>query len=80
MQQAHYKTTNVNRLEGAIKVYMAIGERERLILMLRHPFPRIRDRVVDALWMLGVDLRGVEKWSKDDIERLKTVGTTSTDM
>jgi hypothetical protein len=79
IQRAHYKTTNVGRLEGAVKVYMGMGETERLIMMLRHPFPKIRHRVVDALWMLGVDLRGVDSWSKDDVERLKSLVTTPTE-
>lgn len=76
-QKAHFKTTNVKKLDAAVKIYGALIETlsnpssqetpaegderaakeelrvkvvDKLTSMLSHPFPRIRERVVDELW------------------------------
>ncbi|KAF7158423.1 hypothetical protein CNMCM5623_003426 [Aspergillus felis] len=73
VQKAHFKTTNMARLEAATKVYVALCRLEHLrvdvlkkmVGMLLHPFPRIRSSVADYLFMeTGSDLVKDEDWTK----------------
>ncbi|EFX05880.1 tubulin-specific chaperone [Grosmannia clavigera kw1407] len=63
------KAGSVRKLEACIKVYGAVAAvtaetadsagpvaRQRLAALLRHPWPRIRNAVVDELWGLGLGL------------------------
>ncbi|RHZ73935.1 hypothetical protein CDV55_103407 [Aspergillus turcosus] len=73
VQKAHFKTTNMARLEAAIKVYAPLCRLEdlradvlkKMVAMLLHPFPRIRSSVADYLFMeTGSDLVKDEDWTK----------------
>ncbi|GIJ86129.1 hypothetical protein Asppvi_005003 [Aspergillus pseudoviridinutans] len=73
VQKAHFKTTNMARLEASIKVYASLCRLEHLrvdvlkkmVGMLLHPFPRIRSSVADYLFMeTGSDLVKDEDWTK----------------
>ncbi|GFG20907.1 tubulin-specific chaperone D [Aspergillus udagawae] len=73
VQKAHFKTTNMARLEAAIKVYAPLCRLKhlradvlkKLVGMLLHPFPRIRSSVADYLFTeTGSDLVKDEDWTK----------------
>jgi hypothetical protein len=56
VQKAHYKTSNVRKLEAAIHLYGALSEVyppaiEKLTTMILHPFPKIRMLVADTLYV-----------------------------
>lgn len=50
VQKAHYKSSNMPRLEAAIKIYASLSRIEslradvmkKLISMLLHPYPKVR--------------------------------------
>lgn len=78
VQKAHYKTGNVRKLEAAIKVYGGLLQvypeaLEKLISMLLHPFPKIRNQVADVLFVARGVGKGVNwmKAGKEDLRRLK---------
>ncbi|KAI9852129.1 MAG: hypothetical protein M1838_001753 [Thelocarpon superellum] len=58
VQQAHYKSGSVGKLEAAVKVYTGFADiasvREaaltKLVSMLLHPFPKVRNAVAEALF------------------------------
>ncbi|KAI9675943.1 MAG: hypothetical protein M1829_003181 [Trizodia sp. TS-e1964] len=59
IQRAHFKSGNVHKLEGAIKAYTGLSEIKavqrdviaKLISMLLHPFPKIRNAAADSLYL-----------------------------
>ncbi|KAI9679221.1 MAG: hypothetical protein M1817_005240 [Caeruleum heppii] len=59
VQKSHYNSTNVRKLEAAIKVYAGLLQipsvrpdvAQKLIKMLRHPFPRVRNGVAESLYV-----------------------------
>jgi hypothetical protein len=77
VQEAHYKTGNVRKLEASIKVYGGLYEvhppaLNKLITMIRHPFPKIRNLVADELWVIKGVGKGVN-WAtatRKDLARL----------
>ncbi|RFU24945.1 hypothetical protein B7463_g11392, partial [Scytalidium lignicola] len=81
VQKAHYKTGNVRKLEACIKVYSGLVEvypeeaLKRLTALLLHPFPRVRNQVVDTLFAVRGVGKGVNwgKGNRDDVKRLKEV-------
>ncbi|KAJ5945826.1 hypothetical protein N7454_002665 [Penicillium verhagenii] len=60
VQKAHFRTANISRLEGAVKVYAALSGLEslredvlkKLTAMLLHPFPRVRSSAAEYLYTL----------------------------
>ncbi|KAK3390320.1 tubulin folding cofactor D C terminal-domain-containing protein [Podospora didyma] len=65
VQKAGYKTGNVRKIEACVKVYGAIAAsqqphqekgieeaRKRLAALMVHPWPHVRNRVIDELWAL----------------------------
>ncbi|PYH44553.1 tubulin-specific chaperone D [Aspergillus saccharolyticus JOP 1030-1] len=89
VQKAHFKTTNMARLEAAVKVYAplsrtsgagdSVGQLRREVLkkmtgLLLHPFPRIRSAVAEYLYMeTGAEVVKVEDWTRTNRE-LKALG------
>lgn len=75
VQKSHYQTRNVKKLEAAVKVYggmeyeAALGKLEGMLL---HPFPRVRNVVVEELWVKRGVGKGVDwtKAKKGDLVRL----------
>ncbi|KAE8165313.1 tubulin folding cofactor D C terminal-domain-containing protein [Aspergillus tamarii] len=59
VQKAHFKSSNIARLEAAIKVYAPLSRLEplreevlkKMSSMLLHPFPRVRNAVAEYLFM-----------------------------
>ncbi|KAJ9208854.1 hypothetical protein DTO021D3_71 [Paecilomyces variotii] len=87
VQKAHYKSSNMARLEAAIKVYASLSRMEhlktdvmkKLTSMLLHPYPKIRASVADYLFMeTGSSLIKTEDWTmqpkqlKSNVEKLRT--------
>jgi tubulin-specific chaperone D len=78
VQKAHYKTGNVRKLEASIKVYSGLLQvypetLNKLINMLLHPFPKIRNQVADVLFVAKRVGKGVN-WTtagREDLKRLK---------
>ncbi|KAJ5802960.1 Tubulin-specific chaperone D C-terminal [Penicillium pulvis] len=60
VQKAHFRSANIARMEGAVKVYAALsgtgnlrGEvLKKLTAMLLHPFPRVRSSAAEYLFTL----------------------------
>ena len=92
-QKAQFKTSNVKKLDAAIKIYGALIDIfshstadnneselrvkfvEKLTSMLSHPFPRVRERVVEELWCRcglgkGIDV-SVKAMGKDEVGRFR---------
>ncbi|EED23257.1 tubulin-specific chaperone D, putative [Talaromyces stipitatus ATCC 10500] len=85
-QKAHFKSSNIPRLEAAIKVYASLSRAtdlrvdvlKKLTAMLLHPYPKIRIAVSDSLFMtIQSDLVKNEDWTvppkelKVAVERLR---------
>jgi hypothetical protein len=94
VQKAHFKSNNVRKLEAAVKIYGGLAlvwegkeldvtksPLGKLVSMLVHPFPRVRQCVVDVLWVVTAGsgreglkgLKGVD-WTrarKEDVEMVK---------
>ncbi|KAE8310692.1 tubulin folding cofactor D C terminal-domain-containing protein [Aspergillus transmontanensis] len=59
VQKAHFKSSNIARLEAAIKVYAPLSRLEplradvlkKMTSMLLHPFPRVRNAAAEYLFM-----------------------------
>jgi hypothetical protein len=68
VQQAHYKSNEVRRIEAAVRIYGSLAEccppaLKKLSSMLLHPFPKIRDAAVEELFALYGVGKGID-WSK----------------
>ncbi|KAL4904876.1 hypothetical protein BDW74DRAFT_178448 [Aspergillus multicolor] len=72
VQKAHFKSSNLARLEAAIRVYAPLSRLEqvrpdvlkKLTGMLLHPFPRVRAMVAEYLFMeTELDLVKLEDWT-----------------
>ncbi|OKL56274.1 hypothetical protein UA08_08481 [Talaromyces atroroseus] len=85
-QKAHFKSSNIPRLEAAIKVYAALSRSpalqvdtlKKLTTMLLHPYPKIRMAVSDSLYMTTKsDIVKIEDWTappkqlKGAVEKLR---------
>ncbi|PWY84933.1 hypothetical protein BO70DRAFT_395611 [Aspergillus heteromorphus CBS 117.55] len=73
VQKAHFKSSNILRLEAAARAYASLSRIEQLrtdvlkkmTAMLLHPFPRVRNTVAEYLYMeTELDLVGLEDWSR----------------
>ncbi|KAJ6005877.1 Tubulin-specific chaperone D C-terminal [Penicillium sp. IBT 35674x] len=72
VQRAHFRSANIARMEGAVKVYSALSEIEnlrgdvlkKLTAMLLHPFPRVRSSAAEYLFTLtDSETLKYEDWS-----------------
>ncbi|KKK18297.1 hypothetical protein AOCH_005539 [Aspergillus ochraceoroseus] len=72
-QKVHFKSSNIARLEAAIRAYAPLSRLERLRIdvlkkltgMLLHPFPRVRVTTADYLFMeTGLGLVKTEDWTR----------------
>lgn len=110
-QKAHFKTTNVKKLDAAIKIYGALVESltalpnteasnkalqqqkdvqgkqdeqsyelrikvvDKLTSILSHPFPRVREMVIEELWTrcaVGKEIDVTAKgMGKEDVARIR---------
>ncbi|KAF7587023.1 hypothetical protein BBP40_007845 [Aspergillus hancockii] len=73
VQKAHFKSSNVMRLEAATRVYAPLSRLEplrtdvlkKMTAMLLHPFPRVRNGVAEYLFMeTSLDAVKAEDWTK----------------
>ncbi|KAH8705099.1 putative tubulin-specific chaperone D [Talaromyces proteolyticus] len=86
VQKAHFKSSNIPRLEAAVKVYSALSHVQalrkdvlkKLTSILLHPYPKIRAAVSDSLFIeTNSDLVRDEDWTappkqfKDSVEKLR---------
>ncbi|KAE8376376.1 tubulin folding cofactor D C terminal-domain-containing protein, partial [Aspergillus bertholletiae] len=77
VQRAHFKSSNIARLEAAIKVYASLSRLEpiraevlkKMTSMLLHPFPRVRNAVAEYLF-IETTLESVknEDWTRQPKE------------
>ncbi|KAF3401336.1 Tubulin-specific chaperone D [Talaromyces pinophilus] len=88
-QKAHFKSSNIPRLEGAIKVYAALSRApelrvdilKKLTAMLLHPYPKIRIAVCDSLFMTTQsDLVKDEDWTAPPKELKGAVETLRNEL
>ncbi|KAL4919735.1 tubulin folding cofactor D C terminal-domain-containing protein [Aspergillus aurantiobrunneus] len=72
VKKAHFKTSNIARLEAAIRTYAPLSRLgqvrvdvlKKLTGMLLHPFPRVRVTTADYLFMeTGLDVVKLEDWT-----------------
>ncbi|KNG82786.1 putative tubulin-specific chaperone D [Aspergillus nomiae NRRL 13137] len=77
VQKAHFKSSNIGRLEAAIKVYAPLSRLEQLraevlkkmTSMLLHPFPRVRNAVAEYLFMeTTLESVKTEDWTRQPKE------------
>ncbi|PLB47288.1 hypothetical protein P170DRAFT_511917 [Aspergillus steynii IBT 23096] len=77
VQKAHFKTSNIARLEAATRVYACLSRLESLRTealkkmtgMLLHPFPRVRSNIAEYLFMETVsDKVKDEDWTRQPKE------------
>lgn len=91
-QKAHYRTSSVQKLSAAIRVYRSLALAEpgalrkevvhKLVVMLLHPFPRVRMDVSEAVYLVALEVgqgdvaKGIENvdWGRAPVE-LKSVVT-----
>ncbi|GKZ20060.1 hypothetical protein AbraIFM66951_008219 [Aspergillus brasiliensis] len=73
VQRAHFKSSNIARLEGAVRTYAPLSRIEQLhtevikkmTALLLHPFPRVRNTVAEYIFMeTEVEIVKMEDWSK----------------
>ncbi|RAL00906.1 tubulin-specific chaperone D [Aspergillus ibericus CBS 121593] len=73
VQKAHFKSSNMARLEAAVRTYAPLSRMEQLhtdvlkkmTAMLLHPFPRVRNTVAEYIFMeTELDAVKLEDWSK----------------
>ncbi|OJJ37236.1 hypothetical protein ASPWEDRAFT_131348 [Aspergillus wentii DTO 134E9] len=91
VQKAHFKSSNIARLEAAIRVYAPLSRLEplridvlkKLSSMLLHPFPRIRAGAAEHLFMeTELDVVKDEDWTrqpkqlKEQVDGLRAVLVT----
>jgi hypothetical protein len=77
VQQAHYKSNEVRRIEAAVRIYGSLAEDcppalKKLSSMLLHPFPKIRDAAVEELFALYGVGKGID-WSKATARDVNTL-------
>jgi hypothetical protein len=78
VQNAHYKTGNIRKLEASVRVYGGLVEvypeaLDKLTKMLLHPIPTLRNKVADTLFTARGAGKGVD-WSrakKEDLAKLR---------
>ncbi|KAL2829958.1 tubulin folding cofactor D C terminal-domain-containing protein, partial [Aspergillus cavernicola] len=77
VQKAHFKSSNIARLEAAIRAYAPLLRLEQVRVdvlkkmtgMLLHPFPRVRATAAEYLFMeSGVDIVKLEDWTREPKE------------
>lgn len=77
VQQAHFKSSNVHKVEAAVKIYAGLlGVRrvrakvlEKICSMLLHPFPKVRNAVAEALLIeTGDEELMTVNWSRNKDE------------
>ncbi|PIG87156.1 tubulin-specific chaperone D [Aspergillus arachidicola] len=77
VQKAHFKSSNIARLEAAIKVYAPLSRLEplradvlkKMTSMLLHPFPRVRNAAAEYLFMeTMLDSVKTEDWTRQPKE------------
>ncbi|KAK0101839.1 hypothetical protein ONS96_005817 [Cadophora gregata f. sp. sojae] len=82
VQKAHYQSANLRKIEACVKIYGGILDRVseakgKLIGMLAHKYPGVRNAVVDELWVStgGEVLKGTDwtKAKKEDVVRVRGV-------
>ncbi|GKZ87491.1 hypothetical protein CBS63078_1096 [Aspergillus niger] len=73
IQRAHFKSSNIARLEAAVRAYAPLSRIEQLhtevikkmTALLLHPFPRVRNTVAEYIFMeTGIEVVKMEDWSK----------------
>ncbi|RAL13986.1 tubulin-specific chaperone D [Aspergillus homomorphus CBS 101889] len=84
VQKAHFKTTNLARLEAAVRVYAPLSRvagglhaevLKKMTALLLHPFPRIRSHVAEYLYMeTGAEVVKTEDWTRPNRELKSVVG------
>ncbi|KAH8425353.1 tubulin-specific chaperone D [Aspergillus melleus] len=83
VQKAHFKTSNIARLEAAIRVYACLCRLEplrtealkKMTGMLLHPFPRVRSNIAEYLYMeTELDKVKYEDWMRQPKELKGLVG------
>lgn len=78
VQNAHYKTGNIRKLEASVRVYGGLVEvypeaLDKLTKMLLHPIPTLRNKVADTLFVVRGAGKGVD-WTrakKEDLGKLR---------
>ncbi|KAH7385139.1 armadillo-type protein [Cadophora sp. MPI-SDFR-AT-0126] len=82
VQKAHYQSANLRKIEACVKIYGGLMDaglvseaRGKLVGMLLHNFPGVRNAVVDELWAReGKSVLKSVDWTKaktEDLERVK---------
>lgn len=74
VQNAHYKTGNIRKLDASVRVYGGLIEvypeaLDKLTKMLLHPIPTLRNTVADTLFTIKGIGKGVD-WSRAKKEDL----------
>ncbi|KAI3012196.1 hypothetical protein CBS147346_573 [Aspergillus niger] len=73
IQRAHFKSSNIARLEAAVRAYAPLSRIEQLhtevikkmTALLLHPFPRVRNTAAEYIFMeTGIEVVKMEDWSK----------------
>lgn len=85
-QKAHYRTSSVQKLSAAVRVYRSLALAElgalrkevvrKLVMMLLHPFPRVRVDVSEAVYLValevgqGDEVKGIEHvdWGRSPVD------------
>ncbi|KAL4887473.1 tubulin folding cofactor D C terminal-domain-containing protein [Aspergillus karnatakaensis] len=82
VQKAHLKSTNIVRLETAIRAYAPLSRLEqvrgdvlkKLTGLLLHPFPRVRATTAEYLFVeTGLDIVQLEDWTRSPKEMKEKV-------
>ncbi|PGH27004.1 hypothetical protein AJ80_01388 [Polytolypa hystricis UAMH7299] len=82
VQKSHFKSSNMPRIEAAIKIYSILWRvlslrnevTKKMMSMLLHPYPKIRTLVSDSLFIeTGADEMKKEDWSTQPKELKGTV-------
>lgn len=75
---AVYRSSNVRKLQAAIKIYGGMSEvlpeaTTKLSAMLLHNYPQIRNAAADELWIANGVGKGVDwaKAKKSDLDRVR---------
>jgi hypothetical protein len=71
VQHSHYRSSNIRKIEACIKVYGGLAEvyplaAVKLVGMLKHKYPRVRERVAEELWIVGGGGDGKGKGKGED--------------